>query len=61
MTLQLKGSRKRYVPKDTDEITCETHGTITTWGALDGIQQMAVEAGLDTSDELPCLLSPSGN
>lgn len=49
---------KRYSPKDGDEVKCEVHGLVTTWGALDGIQQLAVESGLDVSAEFDCLLSP---
>ena len=48
----------RYTSKDGDEVICETHGTVTTWGALDGIQQLAVSENICTSPELECLLSP---
>ncbi len=44
---------------DSTEIRCEVHGIVTRWGALDGIQRLAVEEGIDVSDELPCLLSPA--
>lgn len=59
MTVKLEGKRKPYHPKPDDEVKCEVHGTVTTWGALDPIQQLAVEAGLDTVADMPCLLAPS--
>lgn len=58
MSIKLQGSRKRYTPKDTDEVKCDAHHFITTWGALNEIQRLAVEEGLDTTDELPCILAP---
>lgn len=48
----------RYTPKDTDEVKCDAHHFVTTWGALDAIQKMAISEGLDTSDELPCIMTP---
>jgi hypothetical protein len=48
----------RYTPKDGDEVICETHGTVTTWGALNPIQQLAVSESLCTNADLDCLLSP---
>lgn len=45
-------------PKDTDPVVCEIHGTKTTWGDLNPYQQLAVEAGLDTIAESPCILTP---
>jgi hypothetical protein len=56
MSVKLVGMKKRYWPKDTDEVRCETHGTITRWGALNHIQKLACEEGLDTTEDLPCLL-----
>jgi len=44
-------------PKDTDDVVCKTHGVKTTWGVLDPIQRLAVENGIDTVLELPCLLT----
>lgn len=58
MAVKLKGVRKPYMPKDSDPIECEVHGFKTTWGALDPIQKLAVEEGLDTTDDLPCILCP---
>ena len=58
MPIKLEGIKKPYRPKDTDEVRCETHGVVTTWGALDQFQRMACEEGLDTIEELPCLLAP---
>lgn len=58
MAVKLEGIKKPYNPKDTDEVRCETHGVVTTWGALDAIQQLAVEEGLDTAADHPCLLAP---
>jgi hypothetical protein len=58
MAIRFIGERKAYTPKDTDEVRCELHGVVTTWGALDGIQRMALEAGLDADEALPCLLAP---
>lgn len=48
----------RYTPKDTDEVRCEAHSIVTTWGALDAIQQLAISAGLDTTADLPCIMAP---
>lgn len=48
----------RYKPKDTDEVKCDAHRFVTTWGALDAIQQLAISEGLDTSDDLPCIMAP---
>lgn len=48
----------RYKPKDSDEVKCEAHGFTTTWGALNCIQQIAVATGLDTTDDLPCIMAP---
>lgn len=56
--MKLEGRRGNYRPKDTDEVVCNSHGIVTTWGALDSIQRLALEEGLDTVDELPCLLTP---
>lgn len=47
-----------YEPKDTDAVTCDIHGTRTTWGALDTFQRLALEEGLDTQDDMVCLLAP---
>ena len=57
MTLKLMNGTP-YEPKDTDEVRCDVHGVVTTWGALDAIQKLAVEECLDVSPELPCLLTP---
>jgi hypothetical protein len=43
-------------PKDEHEVVCEVHGFKTTWGKLDPFQQLAVESGLDTTPDSPCLL-----
>jgi hypothetical protein len=56
MSIKLQGVKKRYEPKDSDEVKCEVHGVVTTWGALDEIQRIALESGLDTVAGLPCLL-----
>jgi len=58
MSVKLEGQCKRYHPKDTDQVRCEIHGLVTTWGALSPIQQLAVEEGLDTQDDMTCLLAP---
>lgn len=50
---------KRHRMKPNDEITCHTHGIVTTWGALDPIQQLAFLEGLDVVEDAPCLLRPS--
>ena len=47
----------RYTPKDIDEVKCDAHHFVTTWGALDAIQQLAISEGLDTSDDLPCIMT----
>jgi hypothetical protein len=58
MTVRLEGRRKLYAPKDTDEVRCEAHGVVTTWGQLSAIQRLALEEGIDTADDLPCILDP---
>jgi hypothetical protein len=58
MTVKLEGQKKRYHPKNSDEVKCDTHNFVTTWGALNSIQKLAVEEGLDTTEDLPCLLAP---
>ena len=58
MSIKLVGSKKPYTPKDADEVKCEAHGIVTTWGALDPIQRLAVEEGIDTTDDLRCILAP---
>ncbi len=60
MAVKLEGIKKQYHPKDTDEVRCHTHNFVTTWGALDSIQRLACEEGLDTTEDLPCLLMPRG-
>lgn len=57
--MKLHGKRQTYTPKDSDEVRCEAHGVVTTWGTLDAIQRLAVEEGIDTTDDLNCLLAPS--
>lgn len=56
--LRLEGRSRPYYPKDADEVRCESHGVVTTYGALSPIQRLALEEGLDTVDDLPCLLAP---
>ena len=46
------------IPEPHHEVRCHVHGTITTWGALSPIQQLAVEECIDTIAESPCLLLP---
>lgn len=58
MAVRLEGQKKPYHPKDTDEVKCLVHGVVTTWGALDPIQRLALEEGLDTSEDLPCIMKP---
>jgi hypothetical protein len=58
MKLKLEGEKKLYTPKDTDEVKCETHGVVTTWGDLDPIQQLAFAEGIDTVETSRCLLLP---
>lgn len=45
----------RYAPKDGDEVKCEVHTFVTTWGALTPIQQLALSEGLDTTEDMECL------
>lgn len=47
----------QYAPKNADEVKCDVHNLTTTWGALDGIQQLALSEGLDTGPEHECLLA----
>lgn len=56
--IKLEGIKKPYHPKDSDEVRCDSHGVVTTWGALSSIQRLALESGIDTADHLPCLLAP---
>jgi hypothetical protein len=53
MSLVLEGG-KRYNPKPSDQVRCDEHGVVTTWGKLDWIGKLAVESGLDSTVE--CLL-----
>jgi len=57
MTIKVEGG-KRYTPKDTDEVKCLEHNFTTTWGALDPIQQLAVQEGIDTLPDSECILKP---
>ena len=59
MAVKLEGQKRLYHPKNTDEVKCLVHGLVTTWGALNAIQQLALEEGLDTTEDLPCLLAGS--
>ena len=54
--IKLEGEKKRYTPKDSDPIHCPSHNVTVTWGELDPIQQLAVSEGLDTLDDLPCIM-----
>lgn len=58
MSVKLEGVDDPYEPKDSDEVRCEIHGVVTTWGALTPIQQLAVKEGIDTIESLPCMLLP---
>jgi hypothetical protein len=53
--VRLIGRKKPYTPKNSDEIRCKTHNFVTTWGELDEIQRLAVEEGLDTTEDLACI------
>lgn len=57
MSIKLVGQKKPYAPKDSDEVKCDAHGVVTTWGALDSLQRLAVEEGLDTLDDMVCILA----
>jgi hypothetical protein len=48
------GNGKKYRPKPDDEVRCEQHGTVTTYGKLSWIGRLALEEGLDSAGE--CLL-----
>ena len=48
MSLTLEGGKK-YTPKPSDEVRCEEHGVVTTWGKLDWLGTLAVGSGLDSS------------
>ena len=54
--MKLENGRK-YAPKDSDEVKCEDHAFTTTWGKLGAIQRLAIECGIDTAEDLPCILS----
>jgi hypothetical protein len=58
MKVKVDGRKRSYTPKDSDKVECHTHGIVTTWGALNGIQQLACAEGIDTTPDLPCLLAP---
>ena len=54
----LRGENGKTIrPKESSEVRCLVHGVVTTWGALDAIQRLALEEGLDSAPELECLLS----
>ena len=59
MSVKLQGVKGVYHPKDSDEVRCDVHGVVTTWGALDPFQQLALESGLDSRADMRCLLAPS--
>lgn len=60
MTTKIKmADGSRYTPKDTDKVKCDDHNLVTTWGALSGIQQLALSEGLDVGPEFECILSPN--
>jgi hypothetical protein len=46
-----------HVMRENDSVECHVHCVKTTWGVLTPIQQLAVTSGLDTTDDLDCLLS----
>ncbi|NEV75607.1 hypothetical protein DYI24_00750 [Rhodopseudomonas sp. BR0C11] len=48
-------------PDDATPVECPVHGVKTTWGQLSPIQRLAVETGLDTADDLPCILAHSNH
>jgi hypothetical protein len=58
MSIRLEGQKRPHKPKAADKVECRTHGIVTTWGALNEIQRLAVEEGLDTAEDCQCLLSP---
>jgi hypothetical protein len=43
---------------EKEEVRCKVHGTVTTWGALNWIQRLAVDEGLDTEVGHRCVMSP---
>lgn len=45
-------------PKDSSVIECKTHDIKTTYGALNAIQRLALEEGIDTTEDLECMLAP---
>lgn len=49
----------RYIPKPDDKVECLEHGIVTTWAALDPIQQLALTEGIDTTPDLQCLYAPA--
>lgn len=58
MSVKLRGLKRRYNPKDSDEVRCDEHGVVTTWGDLDALQRLAVEEGIDTFGDQTCILAP---
>lgn len=44
------------VVRDEMEVRCEEHGVVTTWGELDWVGRAAIEEGIDTMPDMPCLL-----
>jgi hypothetical protein len=57
MKIKLENGRS-IIPKDHHTVKCEDHNFKTTWGALDPIQRLAVEEGLDVSGN-KCILDSS--
>lgn len=56
-TLTLEDGRA-LSPKDSSVVECEVHHVKTTYGALTPIQRLALSEGLDTKEDMPCLLAP---
>lgn len=54
MTLKLEDGTN-FTPKKHHKVECGTHNFQTTWGKLNPIQQLAVEAGLDIAGD-KCIL-----
>lgn len=48
MKLTLESGEK-YQPKPDDEVRCESHGVVTTYGKLSWLGKIALESGLDTN------------
>ena len=49
-------SGKTYTPKPSDEVKCLVHNFVTTYEKLGPYALLSFYAGLDSTEDSPCLL-----